>query len=292
LTFLHAYGAIVVWTGIGLWRARRDRYGRSMMALHAAPIGFLVTEYVVFVRHVEIGGGPHKPLFDVLGETLAWTFGTPHVGWVSAIVALVVGSVLVLDIKRSISVHSDEWILTLGAALVVPGLTLIAFHPDFIAPRYFLTSALFLLLALARLAAGNGALARMFQAVAIASVIGNSLRIAHFLKTGRGHVSDALEYVVDHTHAPIATLASPDDYLLFMTTEYYGRRLPATPKLELHPHDALPVGGTEWILLDSTDPDPNPSPAFQAVGVEYALARTFTYYGQSGISCMLYHRVR
>jgi hypothetical protein len=256
------------------------------------PIAFLLLDYFTFVRHVEIGGGPHKPLLDVLGETLAWTFGTPHRAFVSAILALVAASIIVLDVWRSIRARSEEWLVTAGATCVVPALTLVAFHPDFIAPRYFLTSALFLLLALARLASGRDALARVFQAIVLAVVLGNAFRLVKFLEIGRGHFSEALAYVVEHTRGPVATLASPDDYLLFTMTSYYGRRLSSTTKLELHPHDALPTGGTEWILVGSMDPDPVPAPTMQAVGVEYTLARTYRYYGQSGVSWILYQRAR
>jgi hypothetical protein len=293
LTFLHAYGALFIWTALALRRIHPPpRWIWLTLRLHFLPIAFLLVEYFAFVRGLEIGGGPHKPLSEVLGETLCWTFGLPHRAWISLVLAIVAACIVALDAVRLFRARCDEWMLTLGATCVVPALTLVVFHPEFIAPRYFLTSTVFLLVALARLATGRDAVARISQVIVLTIVVSNSLRLAQFLHVGRGKFSEALTYVVAHTRAPVATLASPDDYLLSIMTAYYGRRLPSAPKLELHPHDALPVGGTEWLLVESTDHDPNAPATMQVVGAEYALARTFTYYGQSGLSWMLYHRVR
>jgi hypothetical protein len=292
LTFLHAYGAIFAWTALASFRARRERWIGVMLGLHALPLAFLVLQYFTFVRHMQIGGGPHKPLVEVLGETLCWTFGVPQSAGFAVILAVVALGIVGIDVARSLRARSDEWVLTLAATCLVPGLTILAFRPEFVAPRYFLTSVLFFLLALARIASRTDALGRVARAIVLAAVAGNAVELGEFLEIGRGRFSKVLGYVAAETRAPVATIACSDDALLFNMTSYFTPRLPRAPKLELHPHDALPSKGTEWILDFSGDPDPDAPPTMRVLGVDYALARTFTYYGLSGVSWMLYLRAR
>jgi len=296
LAFTHAYGAFVVWSAVRLASpdSRVVPWTKRMLALHAIPVAFLVAEYVVVVSDMKIGGGPILPLAAVLSETLTQGFGAPDGTWSAIVVAAGLTAVLVADVVLARRAGSDEWIVTLCAVVVIPALTLAAFQPQFLAPRYFLVSLVFASLAVARVCANIARRTRTHAALAsaiiLAIVIGNSVRIAKFLQIGRGHYLEALERIVAGTRSETATVTGPDLFHLKLMLPFYERMLAATPKIELHEPNALPAGGTEWVLVVDPAQVPDPPHDLRVGGIEYGLVEVFVRYGPSGWNWILYRR--
>lgn len=295
--FTHAYGAFVVWSAVRLARPefRFASWTKRMLALHAIPIAFLIAEYVFFIAEMKIGGGPVLPLAAVLSETLTQGFGAPDGTWSALVVAAGLIAVLIADFVLARRAGSDEWVLTVCAVVVVPALTLVLFQPEFLAPRYFLVSLVFVSLALARVCAELARRGRIQAVIAgaivLAFVVGNGVRIAKFLETGRGHYREALEHIVAETRAETATLTGPDLFDLKLMLSFYGRALPAAPKIVLYAPNALPPGGTEWVLVVDPAQFPDPPRDLQVGRFRYGLVEVFERYAPSGWNWVLYRRV-
>lgn len=302
LSFLHFYLALLAWSA---WHAFTPpyRFGAALERLlrcHAAPLLYLALLYATTVRHLRYGGGPPWHLGQLAQELVAWTLGTPLA--TPAVILAGAGATAVL-VASCVLLHrqgSDLWVFDLAAIAVVPALTARVLAPEFVYPRYFLLSIAFFLLALGRV------LARMFQrgrASAVAAVLllatvlaGNLTRIVPFLEYGRGQYAETLRYLREHTEAPMITLASDHDFDTLTVVSFYGRHLDWPKPLRYFRHEQFPPEGTEWFLVQSFDPQPEPSATLRLAGDDagaahdYLLERSFPYFGASGWHWFLYHR--
>ena len=293
LTFLHAYGGIFLWSA---WHwARPAFHARAwlarMAALHAAPLAFLALDYAAFVRGMNVGGGPVRPTLAVIGETLCFAFGAPHAPWLALALALGAVLVLALDAVSTARAGSDAWLGTLGIVVLFPLLSVFTFRTEFLAPRYFLPSVVFFLLALARvcarLVALGGPRAIVASLVVLATVGGN---LADVLRRDRGNYLGAFQRIAERTSGDVATLTGAEDFETNVMVIFYRRYLPARPAITYTPHDALPRGGTEWILLETIVREPEPKTKIRRAGKDYDLVGWFPYRGPSGLHWFLYRR--
>jgi len=238
LTFVHAYGAILVWTGHEA-RKRRGEFGAlaELAGSQSVPLLFVAALYLVFIRHLHVAGGEPAPLLSVLAETAGATLGTPPRGvwlWIAiAALVLVVGGGL-RTIRR---IDPGLFVFFLAGIMIVPGLTvLIEFQraalvePRFF-PRYFLVSITLCLLVGAWMLGEqlqHGAMRRLVAvAVIAANVLGNLWQAAAFIRYGRGHYREALAYMARETPDANIRVASNSELRTRVLLAFHGRSLPA-----------------------------------------------------------------
>jgi len=293
-TWIQGWFALAGWTAWRCLRTDPRTMRRRWLALHAAPSVVVFAFTAGFLSRMVVGGGPTRPLDEILLETCALGLGAPLSRPWEIAAAVVVALVLAVDALEARRAGSDAWVATVLAVLVAPAAALILLRPEFVAPRYFLVPLLFWLLALARVSAGlwtRSPPARAFALVVVTAILaGNAARIVPFLRLGRGHYRDALAHVQQHTTAPSATLRSADDFDISLVLTYFRRTLPLQPTI-----DYLGRGrarDAEWYLLQSVEPDPVIEPSRRIDGVEYVFAGHFPYFGQSGAHWILYRRTR
>ena len=302
-TLAHAsYGATFV--ALALWaavRVRRRAAGGSLrvvpyVCLFGPPTLFAAWVWVVNYLHVAIGGGPEMSAWQAAAEVCALALGGPSQGpWVWPLAAL---AMLALTLEIVVSARAGETRAGLWLAmLVVPAIPLAAgVHDHYVYPRFFLNPALFLLVALASLAArgwrAGGAL-RLLVCGALALItLGNLIGLAQLLRDGRGHPAAAVRWLAEHSHGPHIVAASDHTFRHGMVLEYYKYLLHHGQRIELLDGPRWPPQGPEWILRQDAALQWRPAPALHdGDGHSYALEALYPHGGLSGFTLALYHRL-
>jgi hypothetical protein len=302
LTFLHAYGAILVWAGYEA-RKRRGELGAvaELVGSQSVPLLFLAALYLVFIRHLHVAGGEPEGLLSVLAETAGATLGTPpHGVWLWAAIAalvLVVGAGL-LSIRR---IDPGLFLFFLAGILIVPGLTvLIEFQrarlvePRFF-PRYFLVSITLCLLLGAWMLGEQlqrGAVRRLGAAVVIAAyVLGNLWQAAAFIRYGRGHYREALAHMAQETTEANIRVSSNSELRTRVLLAFYGRLLPAGRTVTFYGRTSPGGHEVDWHIREDVQPTTSvPLAVDDGRGHRFQLTRRYAFYGLSGSQWSLYQR--
>ena len=301
-TLAHAsYGAtfvaLALWTAWRCLRATGSSGQRiARFALLFGPPGlFSLCLWTVSFLHVTSGGGPLMSASQAAAAACALAVGGPGQGpwvWPLAIAALLALGIEVVALLRIGDERATLWL----AMLVVPAVPLAAgVHAQFIYPRFFLGGAVFLLLALASLAARGwraGGARRLLVCGALAVItLGNLQGLTRLLRDGRGQPAAAVRWMADHSHGPRIVVASDHAFRHGMTLDFYSRLLHAGQSFELLLEPPWPPAGPEWILRQDAARDWLPASALHdAEGRIYQLEARYPYAGLSGFTLALYHR--
>ena len=192
---------------------------------------------------------------------------------------------------------SRAWVFYAVTLFLAPAAVVAARAADFPywTERHFLVCVPFLLLLLAgllaRLSRWNRIGAVLATAVLGLYLAGNAIRVYDFLRLGRGHYREAVEYMLAQDPSPVLTVGSDHDFRNSMLLGYYGRALPEDRELVYVPEGAWPSEGPRWLIVHSLDPRYVPEASYVFAGrVEYALAEHFPFSGVSGWHWGLYRR--
>lgn len=295
LTWLHAYAGLAAWslvhalTSSGPIALRAKR----LLALHAIPLAAIGIVWATFGRWIVVGGGPARPLVEVLGSALDLGLGAPDVQAFALVLAVFVLVLLVVDSVALARRGSAEWIMAPVCVVMAPALWLAALRTDFVAPRYFLVALAALLIVVARRSAdlvARGGAARIAGCVIVLAITaGNLARLGPFVRHGRGHYLEALQEIQRSASTSPATLGSGGNYDLSLMLDFYGHFLADGPDI-----DYVRAGdGTrtpEWLVVQSDEVDPQPAREVRQLGARYRLVDVYRYYGQSGCHWILYRR--
>jgi hypothetical protein len=257
--------------------------------MHMLPLAIAVALYAVNVRHMDIGGGENRPLLEVVWETVGVAVGLPA----SPVVAAVVAAAVIGELVAARKEWSGEWVFFVVACLIGPAVLLAAGRRDDHYPRYFLVAVPFVLLLLARvLARGlrSGDLVRLVCGVAVlAFVVGNGARVADFLRHGRGHYREALEYCVEQTPPGRAvTIGSDHDFRNRMVIDHHARSFPGRV-IEYVPEDRWSAADPIWVFVHDFEDEPRPAASVVGPnGRGYTYAATYRYSGLSGWNWHVY----
>ena len=302
LTFVHAYGAILVWSGYEA-RTRRGVVGAlaELAGNQSVPLLFVAALYLVFIRHLHVAGGEPAPLLSVLAETAGATLGTPPHGvwlWIAIAALVLVVSEGLRIIRR---VDPGLFILFLAGIIIVPGLTvLIEFQratlvePRFF-PRYFLVSITLGLLVGAWMLGEqvqHGAMRRRVAAAVIAAyVLGNLWQAAAFIRYGRGHYREALAYMAQETRDANMRVTSNSELRTRVLLAFHGRSLPAGRTVTFYGRTAPGVDEVDWHIREDVQPTTSvPAAIDDGRGHRFQLTARYGFYGLSGSQWSLYQR--
>lgn len=296
LSFGHAYFALLGWSA---WRVlcsagERRTQAVRLAALHLVPLAFLVALYLVFVRGMQIGGGPTLSVVEVLTRTVTWTLGGP----VNPVVALVSGgavvAALVTNTVWSRRAGSDRWVFDVAAIVVAPAATLVVLRPEFLAPRYFLLAVTFFLLVWARVVARLLVNRRLWIAgcaLLVLYVGANAIHVVPFLRLGKGEYTAALQYMAAHTAGETISVARYPDTASPMILQYHSRRPLSGKQVKYFRHTRLPRGGVEWYVVNVQLGQPEPAPRLRLGQHGYELAAKFDYSAPGGLGWWVYRRL-
>lgn len=305
LTFVFLAGGIFLWTIYRLSRAASPRVAVfNVFRLHVVPVIFFVFIYMVFGRHVEIGGGPPAKSLDSLATAISSLMavrGPVALQWLAAALTLLLCIWLIVSLRRR---GSDWWLLLAAAAFLTPALVfvrqaIVMDRPQPIAPRYFLVLLPLLILCASILL--PDVLRRPWMrwpAITALAVFfaANLSQTFLWLQIGRGHYADAILYIAQHT--PDDTITVISDHYRRTTTllNFYGSRVlpPNRNLLIFDGTEPIPpqIGPPLWAVRSFPFQNTPPAQSYTdpRTKARYLLDREFTFHGLSGYSWYLYRR--
>lgn len=231
---------------IGVRRALADSAGWL-----AVPSAFFVAYYVLYLRHLETGGGPDNTLFEICGNALAYTFGLPTTLGSLGLNPLG-GVILLAGLVTLIRERNDLWILYLVGCVLAPLTLIILRGSTLIYERYFVASA-----ALALLMTSH-ALTRLWRRaprivtalIVIAFLAGNVAHAVPLLRDGRGEPTELIRRVAAETDSAEIRYSANHPFRVRMVIDHYARR--AAPGRTLRYVE--PVDKPEWVIKSLLEP--------------------------------------
>ena len=292
LTFLFALAGFGAWAVAELVRTRPERARDPVaLALLAAPFVALAALWAVDLRHLRIGGGPPYRIAEVLRDLSRAVLGLPRgpLELLAVPVALAAG----WEVAALARARDPRWVFFASTLVVAPGLLLATTTPQFLAPRYFLVGAPFLLLlfgrALCRLAGAGRAGRRAWALALVLFCAANAAPLARLLRDGRGRYSEAVAWMLARTPGEVVTVGSDHAFRNGLVLAYHAARA-GDPRPLVYVDPGPAVEPPLWYLRHDFSEAPDAAPEISVAGRRYALAARFPTAGLSGWTWLLYRR--
>lgn len=278
LTFLNVYVPLLIWSVV--WAVNTYQWSPSALIklarLHLIPLALFSVLYVIDVRFMIYGRGPVLPWTQVIGDTIAFSFGIPERSPLIVLVAAVSLAALMCECLWLRREKNDIWIFYLLAVLIMPASTLLFLHPKFFYPRYLVLGVPILFLVYADV--GARLLVRPKLRVGVITalclfVFGNAVLIKQLLVDGRGHYGEALKYMAETSQSQVVTVGSPIDLQGYFACLFYTKRAGISKRIDFVPLSAWPVKPPEWIIESNQD-QPTSDCTFIGQDGEYQLPQT------------------
>jgi hypothetical protein len=273
----------------------RDSVWRSLTRWHAVPIVFGALYYFVFIRRLEIVGGPEASVFAVIAELASFSIGVPAKASLAVALPLLIAWVVVALMRLWRRSRSLTCFYLVG--MMFPAVA-ISFTPFiYLFPRYFILSAALALLLLGYLAAvawNSGRVSRRITLVTIALIIaGNFAPTLQLLRHGRGEYRAALRYISAHTPAGPITVGSDHDGRNVLLIHHHGLSAIHPRTLQYIPRPELPAEGVQWLLVHRLDhAEIPPHELSDDRGNPYRLEKIFLHAPLSGWDWYVYRSQR
>jgi hypothetical protein len=188
---------------------------------------------------------------------------------------------------------SDEGLFYLGV-VIGPVVLVAALSPPYLFPRYFLLSALFLLVIaarqLARLLAGRSVSRAVAVLLLAGFVIGNGVHAVTLVRERHGQLPAALRMVAGTVTDPSDVTSPSLDQWTELPLRFYARRSGLSDRFRYVARGSLPrIGAVDWAINPAQPCGPPPAsrvtlPSGQAMG----LTRSFDVCGPSGMAWAIY----
>jgi hypothetical protein len=298
-TFIHAYGALAVWT---IYRVEEQQSSlkevfRELLRWHLAPAVFLLVYYDVFLSQLQISGADPGSLIDVIISTSALAMGGPERGALAQLALVVWAAVLVKGLQHVYQRDFGAFLFFLCAILILPALMILveSFLSDRVMryfPRYFLVGHIAFLLLTTYWLGDVFRDEKSKRALCLAAValfcLGNLNQTVSFLRFGRGHYREALEYLAKATPGEQIRVCSNHDFRTTMILAYYHRYLP--PNKELVYLSGDDRASADWCIFGSSIPLRGGPKVVIAQDKRFVLRKYFPFYGLSGSGWLVYRR--
>ena len=298
LTFLQCYLSLAIYSVFTLRRYRRParQIAVDVLRLHAIPLLSIMALYLIFMRHLTIGGGNTVPLSTTIASVLSLLIGGPEGAKSTALIAAsAIAAVLGLFARRR-----SEWFIFFLIAVIGAPVLFVVLQLYFLGanetifPRYFLAPFTFALLllsvGLAELLKNPGWLRGAGAAVLSAMLIGNAYSIGRFLIDGRGHYSQAVRYMAEQSPGPVITITTDteNEFRTRMLLEFYARSLPPGKRFGFNQPMSGAIAAPQWIIINTQESNPWMPEIRATESIVYSFDRQFPYFGLSGWSWQLY----
>ena len=190
------------------------------------------------------------------------------------------------------------WIFFLAAVVAAPALLLSINRPTLLYARYFYLNLLYFLILASYLASrliDRGGVARWLAVSGVVLVVaGNVALTADFLRVGRGHYLDALQYMAEQSPGGAIRLAGDDDFDNTVYLGFYSAYLPEGLRLFYtnfqKPHQAGEPA-PDWLLIHIQARPFEPAAEVRPVtGGTYRLEQIYPCGRLSGYNFALYRR--
>jgi len=276
--------------------ARMQVWWKKIAFIFSVPALFLLGLYVIFIRHMEFGGGPIYSRWQVAGQAASYLTGFPVTG-PSPYLALLLISIITLSLS-ALLLKKKEWsaILFILTILIYPALLVVCTQPEFLYFRYFLVSFPFLYVLFSRLLTplitGQNRYLKILAILVLGLYVSAQfMRIIPLLRYGRGQYTKALTTILDNSSRSPIFVGSDHDFRNRAILEFHAPSLESTKEIRYVPQAFWQVAKPQWLLYHSQDRSHTAAPTltFPHTG-QYKLYATFPFGGVSGWTWFLYKR--
>jgi len=289
---------IFVLAALGLtfvWEVALDRHAwrvrlREAMIIFTVPLAFTLWLYFYFYAQMSPGGEARSwKLLPNLLEVARVTLGAPATPPMSIAAGIILSVLLAVGLIALSPIHRRFFSLII---LVVPGLLLTVYQPEYFYPRYLLVCLPFVYLVL------SGALTRALQSrsmlrplasvLILAIICGSSLQFVELLRWGKGDFPQAVAALYAANDAKPFTVGSDFDFRNKALLDFYGRYHKDAKRLtyiEKSYDSAVP---TDFFIVHNLRPGHRPRQVLELKSGRYQLLQQYRFAGLSGWNWYLY----
>lgn len=227
LTFLYFYLAALVWSGYRLMKSRSGlkQIMSAAFSCHALPCLFLTALYMVDIRHIVMGGGPPMTLLNGYVNALVWALGTPWADFMVPLSCIAAVVILYAGLSMLWREKSDSWVFFIGVIFVFPIFLGIIASSNVFYVRFFIISIAFLLILTAFVLAdiyNRGSTAKAICALLLLGYLtANGWQMSKLFTYGRGHYSEAVGFLAEHSNGSPVTIGGDHDFRIGMVLRFY-----------------------------------------------------------------------
>lgn len=272
----------------------RHKKAADLAAIFLVPIMAVLALYMLFVRHMEIGGGPEYSYLQVLGKATTLMLGLPD-GGIFNTVSSALFFITVFAATRALYRQKDPDCFFYPSILIIsPSLLLITTRPEYLYFRYFIVCFPFFYLLLAYF------LSHLYRShpqtifrglillVTALIVAGNLSRIVPLLVYGRGNYRQAIAFIARNSSDKILKIGSDQDFKNKTILTYYMQFFPDY-RLDYINQDQWKTKQPDWLLFHSQDQQYSPYRQVRISATDlYQLQAAFRYGGISGWNWFVY----
>ena len=301
--FTHAIFMLFV-APVALWLLvyRGTRGTLPLLIVPGLAIALLVS---TFYRGMILGGAPDAPFLQVILTAMSVAFGGEELSAFdpqgAAVAACIAVAVMAIALGESLKWFREDRKQALLFILVVlaPYVALLAIHADFLLPRYFIISTLYLygIVArwLVRLGRQGAVGATIATSLVVASSVGNLRHTWELYVFERSHFMEVLREIVavDRAERVLLSVGREQGELNRAitrrdVTQLRGADLSRLEILEVHSTGRQP----NWIIEEHLERRPeSPAQEVSFEGAQYHLERYYQAPLLSGASVAVYQRV-
>jgi hypothetical protein len=235
------------------------------------------------------GSSPDWQLLPSLLEFGRVTVGAPDVAAITWLSGLLLIVMLALGLMSLPVVHRRFFALVI---LLVPGLLLMIYQPDYFYPRYLLVCLPFAYLLLARAYSAafdaGGTTRSVGIALLLALVTGSVLSYAELARWGKGDYPQAVADMYAATDAPSFTVGSDFDFRNKALLDFYTRYRKDAGRMTYIEKSYESSTATDFFIVHKLEHDATPAPTITLESGRYRLLKQYPYAGLSGWNWYLY----
>ena len=295
-TFIIFLAAMLIYSVLreGLTKSPIHRKIHNLYSFYAIPLLFCTGYYALFIRSLQIGGGPSLSVTNVLGKTFMLLLGLPDNTESRSVATALFCIILTCGTYIRYRDHDNTWLFYPLMLLVTPALLLMAAHPTFLYYRYFIVCFPFFYLLLGRLlssmhtASFPGA-KTMLIILLLLYASGQFTRIIPLLRHGRGSYLAALRHITANSTNQAVRVGSDHDHRNIMLVTFYAQFLSSGQSIRYIERQNWFQEKPDWLITHSivTTSIPPQNISMPDLGT-YQLVTNYPHAGFSGWTWFLY----
>jgi hypothetical protein len=122
----------------------------------------------------------------------------------------------------------------------------------------------------------------------------NGWDIAALVKYGRGHISEAVQFMADHSETQaVITFGGEQDFRILFVLAFYSREMIPGKNMAYYNHEQWPINGPEWVIFHKesfAQPVPTGRRFTDEFGNAFELVRIFPTAPLSGVHWFIYQK--
>ncbi len=292
LTFifvLAALGIAFVWEsalGRQAWLVRLREAG----IVFTVPLAFSAWMYFYFYGRMSAGGEARSwKLLSSLLELSRVTVGAPEMPIMSVAAAILLIGSLGIGLVSLPAVHRRFFSLVI---VLVPGLLLTIYQPDYFYPRYLLVCLPFAYLVLARTLTraldSGGNLRLLAGALILAIVSGSGVQYIELARWGKGDFPQAVADLYAAADSETFTVGSDFDFRNQTLLDFYSRYRKDAKRLTYIDKSYDSPAPTDFFIVHNLQPGHAPQRVLTLKSGRYRLLQQYPFAGLSGWNWYLY----